>query len=74
MQRIKNIIFNKFKVKETKIHFGINIIIFIGILRILISISIIIFYIININILFFIYFNDINKLNIKFNNLKNIII
>jgi len=74
LQRIKNIIFNKFKVKETKIHFGINIIIFIGILRILISISIIIFYIININILFFIYFNDINKLNIKFNNLKNIII
>ena len=72
MQGIKNIILNKFSVKKIKIHFKINIITFIKVLRILIFIGIITFYIININILFFIYFNNINKFNVKFDNLKNI--
>jgi len=44
------------------------------IVKIKILISIITFYILNLNISFLLFLNNINKLKIKFNNLKNIFI
>ena len=49
-------------------------IILIKIIEIKILINIIIFYILNSNTLFLLFLNDINKLKVKFNNLKNILI
>jgi len=39
-----------------------------------ILINIIIFYVLNLNILFLLFLNNINKLKVKFDNLKNILI
>ena len=49
-------------------------IILVGIMEIEILINIIIFYVLNLNILFLLFLNNINKLKVKFDNLKNILI
>jgi len=74
LQKIQNIIVNIKKTKKINIHFKIGKIILIKIIKVKILINIIIFYILNLNILFLLSLNNINKLKIKFNNLKNIFI
>ena len=49
-------------------------IILVEIIKVEILINIIIFYVLNLNILFLLFLGNINKLKIKFNNLKNIFI
>jgi len=49
-------------------------VILVKIVKIKILISIITFYILNSNTLFLLFLGDMNKLKIKFNNLKNILI
>jgi len=49
-------------------------VILIGIVKIEILINVIIFYILNLNILFLLFLSDMNKLKVKFDNLKNIFI
>ena len=49
-------------------------VILVKIIKIKILINVIIFYMLNLNILFLLFLNDINRLEIKFNNLENIFI
>ena len=49
-------------------------IILIEIVNVKIPINVIIFYVLNSNILFLLFLGNINKLKVKFNNLKNIFI
>ena len=56
------------------IYFSKNIIVFFNIIKVQTPLGYITFYIILINTLFLFYIKNINKLSIKLNNLKNILI
>ena len=61
-------------VSQYIIYFNKGAAIFFNIIRVYTSLKYIIFYIIFINTLFLFYIKDIDKLGVKFNNFKNILI